>query len=239
MTSLASARAPRKDAATNRQALIDAAVVALDRDPDASLETIATTAGLSRRAVYGHFATRDDLVREVLQRGARRIVESLAGIAHDDSRIHVALIGARLWAEVEQVRVMARVAVRGPLAREVGTELAPLRSALQRVVERGIAAGELRGDIPAPTLARLIEGGALAVLDEATRSDIGRAEGHSLVILTSLALCGLDWRAAGDLIAATPELREVARRADEAPATAAAAAPASTASTASTAGAAS
>jgi AcrR family transcriptional regulator len=208
MTSPASVRAPRKDAATNRQALVDAAVVALDRDPDASLETIATAAGLSRRAVYGHFATREDLVREVLRRGARRVVEALAGITHEDSRIHVALIGARLWAEVEQVRVMARVAVRGPLAREVGIELAPLRAELQRVVERGIAAGELRGDIPAPTLARLVEGGAMAVLDEATRSDIGRAEGHQLVILTSLALCGLDWRAAGDLIAATPELRE-------------------------------
>ncbi|AJW78249.1 TetR/AcrR family transcriptional regulator [Clavibacter michiganensis] len=220
MTSLPSARAPRKDAATNRQALVDAAVVALDRDPDASLETIAAAAGLSRRAVYGHFATRDDLVREVLRRGARRIVESLAGITHPDGRIHVALIGARLWAEVEQVRVMARVAVRGPLAREVGTELAPLRAELQRVVERGIAAGELRGDIPAPTLARLIEGGALAVLDEATRSDIGRAEGHSLVILTSLALCGLDWRAAGELIAATPELREAAPRVTDAAAAA-------------------
>ncbi|MFT2691986.1 TetR/AcrR family transcriptional regulator [Clavibacter zhangzhiyongii] len=213
MTSTAPVRAPRKDAATNRQALVDAAVVALDRDPDASLETIATAAGLSRRAVYGHFATRDDLVREVLQRGARRIVESLAGITHEDSRIHVALIGARLWAEVEQVRVMARVAVRGPLAREVGVELAPLRAELQSVVARGIAAGELRGDIPAPTLARLVEGGALAVLDEATRSDIGRAEGHQLVIRTSLALCGLDWRAAADLIAATPELREAAPRA--------------------------
>lgn len=223
MTSPASARAPRKDAATNRQALVDAAVVALDRDPDASLETIAAAAGLSRRAVYGHFATRDDLVREVLQRGARRIVEALDGITHDDSRIHVALIGARLWAEVEQVRVMARVAVRGPLAREVGTELAPLRAELQRVVERGIQAGELRGDIPAPTLARLIEGGALTVLDEATRSDIGRAEGHSLVILTSLALCGLDWRAAGELIAATPELREAAPRLSAAPADAASA----------------
>ena len=221
MTSLASARAPRKDAATNRQALVDAAVVALDRDPDASLETIAAVAGLSRRAVYGHFATRDDLVRQVLQRGARRVVEALAGITHDDSRIHVALIGARLWAEVEQVRVMARVAVRGPLAREVGAELAPLRAELLRVVERGIAAGELRGDIPAETLARLIEGGALAVLDEATRSDIGRAEGHSLVILTSLALCGLDWRASGELIAATPELRECTPHVAAAPAAAA------------------
>ncbi|KDP91058.1 MULTISPECIES: TetR/AcrR family transcriptional regulator [Clavibacter] len=221
MTSLASARAPRKDAATNRQALVDAAVVALDRDPDASLETIAAVAGLSRRAVYGHFATRDDLVREVLQRGARRVVEALAGITHDDSRIHVALIGARLWVEVEQVRVMARVAVRGPLAREIGSELAPIRADLLRVVERGIAAGELRGDIPAATLARLVEGGALAVLDEATRSDIGREEGHSLVILTSLALCGLDWRAAGELIAATPELRECTPHAAAAPAAAA------------------
>ncbi|OUD98921.1 hypothetical protein CMMCAS06_12060 [Clavibacter michiganensis subsp. michiganensis] len=59
------------------------------------------------------------------------------------------------------------------------------------------------------------------MLDEATRSDIGRAEGHSLVILTSLALCGLDWRAAGELIAATPELRECTPHVAAAPATAA------------------
>jgi AcrR family transcriptional regulator len=210
MTSPAPARAPRKDAASNRQALVDAAVVALDRDPEASLETIATAAGLSRRAVYGHFATRDDLVREVLQRGARRIVVALAGVTHPDSRVHVALIGARHHAHLLHLGPEARVAVRGPLAREVGIELAPLRADLLRVVERGIAAGELRGDIPAPTLARLIEGGALAVLDEAARSDIGREEGHQLVVLTSLALCGLDWRSAGELVAASPELRDAA-----------------------------
>ena len=63
----------RRDAVKNRAALLAAARVALNRDPESSLETIAAEAGLSRRAVYGHFPTRDDLLREVTAHGAARI----------------------------------------------------------------------------------------------------------------------------------------------------------------------
>ena len=60
-------RAPRSDAAKNRAALLDAARSELNRDPDASLDTIAAAAGLSRRAVYGHFPSRDALIAELAQ----------------------------------------------------------------------------------------------------------------------------------------------------------------------------
>jgi AcrR family transcriptional regulator len=70
MTSTAPERAPRKDAAENREAILRAAALLLNDDPDASLEAIAAAAGLSRRALYGHFATRDDLLRELVVLGA-------------------------------------------------------------------------------------------------------------------------------------------------------------------------
>jgi AcrR family transcriptional regulator len=200
MTSTAPERAPRKDAAENREAILRAAALLLNDDPDASLEAIAVAAGLSRRALYGHFATRDDLLRELVVRGAARITAALPPIAEGDSRLQLAAIGARLWDEVEHVRVMARVAVRGPLAPVVADALEPLRRTLREVIERGIRAGELRQDVDAPTLARLVEGGALAVLDEAIRRPLSRERARELVVLGALGTCGLGWREAGALL---------------------------------------
>ena len=77
---------PRRDAVENRAALLAAARVMLNRDPDSSLEAIAAEAGLSRRAVYGHFPTRDDLLREVASLGAERITAALADTADDDEK---------------------------------------------------------------------------------------------------------------------------------------------------------
>ena len=123
-------RAPRRDAEENRTALLDAATTALGSDPDASLEAIAAAAGLSRRAVYGHFANRDDLVAASVARGAVRLADATADIERDDARVALALLGARLWDAVEQVRVLASLAVRGPSLAVVGEALAPVRARL-------------------------------------------------------------------------------------------------------------
>lgn len=205
-TATPSTRAPRRDAAQNRLALIDAARVVLNRDPDASLESIAAEAGLSRRSVYGHFRTREELVAELNDLGIARVTAALAPIGHSDARIALALVGARLWSEVENVRVTAQLAIRGPRRELVAAGLEPVRRSLLDTVRQGIDAGQLRQDIAAVTLARLIEGAALSVLDEAVRADISYKEGHRLVMLVALSTAGLSWREAGELIAASPEL---------------------------------
>jgi hypothetical protein len=64
----------------------------------------------------------------------------------------------------------------------------------------------VRSDIPADTLARLIEGAALAVLDEATRIRMSAPAGRRLAMLAVLAIAGLDATAANRLIDTTPEL---------------------------------
>jgi AcrR family transcriptional regulator len=186
-------RARRRDAAENRAAILAAAATVLNQDPSATLEAIATEAGLSRRAIYGHFATRDELIREMIARGADRVAHAVTGINSTNSRVAIAQIGLRLWREVDEVRVMAQFAVRGHLAEEVGRALEPTRSLLRATVEHGISAGELRQDIDAALLTRLIEGAALAVLDEATKNSLDRDEGARLVMNAGLAMAGLSW----------------------------------------------
>ncbi|WP_431278537.1 TetR/AcrR family transcriptional regulator [Leifsonia poae] len=199
-------RAPRRDAAENREAILVAAAAALNEDIDASLETIAARAGLSRRAIYGHFATRDDLLVDVFTRGAARVASLLEPVAHPDARVEIALFGATLWSEVEHVRVNAQLAVRGPHRARVAEALEPARRRLRQTVERGVAEGALRSDIDVDTVSRLIENAAIAVLDEATRTGLSREAGHRLVMLAGLSAAGLGWREADQLVEETPVL---------------------------------
>jgi AcrR family transcriptional regulator len=199
-------RALRRDATQNRARILKAAAAALNQDIEASLTAIADEAELTRRAIYGHFATRDELVTAVLLQGAERVGASLNSITHPDARVEIALYGSTLWAEVAHVRVMAQLAVRGPHREQVGAALGPARARLHDTVVRGVAAGVLREDITPATLARLIEGAALAVLDAANRTRISRARRHELVMLAALSTAGMGWREADQLIASTPEL---------------------------------
>ncbi|MGN6326624.1 TetR/AcrR family transcriptional regulator [Pseudolysinimonas sp.] len=197
---------PRRDALENRAALLAAARVVLNRDLDATLEAIASEAGLTRRSVYGHFATRDELLRELVSTGTARVAGELAAVAHPDPLVRLALVAARMWAEVDDVRVMTLFAVRGPFQDLIARELEPVRRLLREAVEEGAAAGRIRADIPAATLGRLIEAAAIAVLDEANRTRLTAAAGRRYVMLSVLSTAGLSAADAAALVDATPEL---------------------------------
>jgi AcrR family transcriptional regulator len=201
-------RPVRRDATKNRAALLAAAITVLNQDPDAPIDAIAAAAGLSRRSVYGHFATRDELLRELLTVGANRVSDSLSALDHADSRVTIALISTRLWQEIDHVRVMAQFAVRGPFREAVAQELAPVRDLLAKTVTRGIRSGQLRHDIEASLLARLIENAALSVLDESTRHDLPSEKVRELVMLSTLGMAGLSSREATELIAGAAELSQ-------------------------------
>lgn len=202
-------RGPRKDAAVNRQALLMAAATLLNRDPSASLEAIAAEAGLSRRAVYGHFATRDDLLREVTLNGATRVnaalLDATSQLDSTDPAIQLAAVGARIWREVEPVRVMALITVRGPQLELVGQVLRPLREQVRRIVARGVDSGAFRSDIEVDRLSRLIESAAISVLDEANRYELDSDEGRRLVVLSVLSLAGFSALEAGEILRTLPD----------------------------------
>jgi len=198
---------PRSDATANREALLEAARAELNLDANASLDTIAASAGLSRRSVYGHFASRDELLRELLATGSARVNAAVDTDQVDDPLVDLALVAAHLWREVESIRVMALFAVRGPFKGLTVDNLAPLRLRVYTDIERGQEQGVIRNDIDARTLAHLVEEGALVVLAEATTEPLTREQGHALVMRVVLGLVGLGWREANVLIESHRELQ--------------------------------
>jgi AcrR family transcriptional regulator len=190
-------RAPRIDGTKNRAALLDAARAELNRDPDASLDAIATAAGLSRRSVYSHFPSREALVAELASLGAARVAAAVDAIHDPDPVLDLALVGRLVWDDVEHVRAMTRSVVRGALREQVlSRELGPLHARIVADVELAARTGAGRTDLPAETVARLIEGAAFAVLDESLRRPVSRQEGRRLVVLAGLGVLGLSWREA-------------------------------------------
>ena len=65
---------------------------------------------------------------------------------------------------------------------------------------RAVATGRARTDLDPDTVANLVEGAALSVLDEATRSALSREAGRRLVILAGLGVLGLSWREAAAVV---------------------------------------
>ncbi|MGR6742872.1 MULTISPECIES: TetR/AcrR family transcriptional regulator [Microbacterium] len=201
MTDTVSPRRPRKDAAANRAGLLSAAARTLALDPSASVDAIARAAGLSRRALYGHFDDRDALVRELVASGAQRFnaIATDPGLRLDTESVPVALarLTGRLWGEASHVQVAAAVALDERHVEDSAAALAPLRRALMNLVRRGQDEGTLRTDVAAPTLARLIEETARTVI---VRLDASSPEAHSLVVRAVLSIAGLSWRDAAALI---------------------------------------
>ncbi|WP_125129899.1 TetR family transcriptional regulator [Microbacterium sp. 10M-3C3] len=201
MTSTTSSR--RSDARANRAGILSAAADAIASDPRASLDAIARRAGLTRRAVYGHFVDRDELVREVLATGAARFNAIAEEVDDADSRVALARLASRLWAEAAHVQAAAAIALDDAHVAETSAALAPLRRRIDAIVRRGQESGELRTDLPAPTLARLIEETGRMVV---ARVDAASATARSVAVRAVLSIAGLSWTEAAALLAQHPDL---------------------------------
>lgn len=206
MTTTAPAR--RRDAAHNRDALLQAARTELARDPHASIDTIARTAGLTRRAVYGHFADRDALVLAAVALGAERFNLIAAQATAPDPAVALATLAVRLWGEAAQVRLAAAVALDDAHLPYTARALSPLRSRLRDLVEDGLRAGVFRKDLSPALLTDLIERAARTVLRELHDTRVDDEPGFVARIVLSIA--GLSWRDADALLAAHPEIFEEA-----------------------------
>ena len=203
MTDITAPRRQRRDAAENRAGILAAASQTLAADPHASVDQIARAAGLSRRALYGHFDDRTALVHALISAGAARFNAIAQRVDDADSRIALARLTADLWHEAAHVQVAAAIALDDAHVEETAAALAPLRRVLAALVRRGQEDGELRQDMAAPTLARLIEESARTVV---TRTDASSPAAGGIAVRAVLSIAGLGWREIDTLLAAHPEL---------------------------------
>lgn len=196
-------RERRSDATTNHNALLHAAQAVLAENPQASLDTIAQAAGLSRRALYGHFPDRETLLKEVIALGAERF-NAIAHVIDDtDPRVALARLAVRLWREASAVRAAANIALSEAHVAETVRSLAPLRRRIRELTDTGTAAGAFRRDVSPEVLAILIEETARATLRQ-TRLDA--ESGPSTIARVVLSIVGLSWTEQAELIESNPDI---------------------------------
>ncbi|MFE7194999.1 TetR/AcrR family transcriptional regulator [Microbacterium oxydans] len=193
----------RRDALANRESLLRAAQSVLATNPTASLDAIAQAAGLTRRAVYGHFADRDSLLREVIAVGAQRFNAIAETTDESDPRVTLARMATRLWREASAVRASANIALDDAHLADTVRALAPLRRRIRDLTAAGVGSGAFRGDMPPELLAFLIEETARATLRELR---LTTTDADATVVRVVLSIVGLSWTEQAELIDAHPEI---------------------------------
>lgn len=159
---ISGARKPRADSVRNREQLIAAAKAAFtERGAEAPLEDIARQAGLGIGTLYRHFPTREALLAAVY----RREVAQLASAADHMLTEHPPLAALEIWLG-QLVDYLATKRVIAPaLQASPGEGSAAytaggpaVAGAIQHVLEAALASGEMRADVTADDLMRLIAG---------------------------------------------------------------------------------
>jgi AcrR family transcriptional regulator len=156
-------RRPRTDAVRNRERVLEAAKAVFSAGgADASLEAVARRAGVGIGTLYRHFPTRETLFEAVY----RREVEQLADLAEQLKADDVAPAEAlRRWlrSNVESVATKKGMSAALALAAHSSSELSAysfdrLTKAVGVLLDRAVAAGEIRADISPEDLLRALVG---------------------------------------------------------------------------------
>ena len=157
-----SSRKPRADALRNRERVLEAAKAVFSAGgPDASLEAVAREAGVGIGTLYRHFPTREALYEAVY----RREVEQLSELAEELKSESAPVEALRRWlrSNVEFVATKKGMAAALALAAGPPSELTAfsyerLTKAIGILLERAVAAGEIRADIGPEDLLRTLVG---------------------------------------------------------------------------------
>jgi AcrR family transcriptional regulator len=160
--STATARKPRADAARNRERVLEAAKTVFNAGgPEASLEAVARRAGVGIGTLYRHFPTRDALFEAVY----RREVDQLAELAEQLKNEAAPVDALRHWlrANVQFVATKKGMSAALAIAIQGASELtaysfARLTKAVGALLDRAVAAGEIRSDIGPEDLLRALVG---------------------------------------------------------------------------------
>jgi len=157
-----STRKPRADAARNRERVLEAAKLVFSAGgPEASLEAVARMAGVGIGTLYRHFPTRQALFEAVY----RREVQHLADLAEKLKKEALPIDAIRQWmrSNVKFVATKKGMSAALTLAVDKNSKLFSnssdqLKRSIGGLLDRAIAAGEIRDDVSPEDLLRALVG---------------------------------------------------------------------------------
>jgi AcrR family transcriptional regulator len=156
-------RRPRVDAVRNRERVLAAAKAVFSAGgPEASLEAVAKKAEVGIGTLYRHFPTRQDLFEAVYRREVQQLVELAEALQNAQ---HAPVDALRRWlrSNVEFVATKKGMSAALALTVQGSSDLAAftfdrLTKAVGALLDRAVAAGEIRSDISPEDLLRALVG---------------------------------------------------------------------------------
>ena len=167
-------RAPRRDAARNRETLLAAAAAAFaEKGIDCPLDEVARRAGVGIGTLYRHFPTRDALIEAVYRREVAQLCDGVEPLLAGSTPVEaLAEWMRRFTGYVARKRGMA-TALKSAIGAdsELFTDSRRrIEVALGTLLDAAVAAGEIRADVDREDLMRAMSGICMAV-DSPGRSD--------------------------------------------------------------------
>jgi AcrR family transcriptional regulator len=155
-------RRPRADAVRNRELVLEAAKAVFSAGgPDASLEAVAKRAGVGIGTLYRHFPTREALFEAVYRREVQQLSEFAEKLKSEADPVDALRRWLRSNVELVATKkgMLAALAltVHGPSELYAHT-FERLTKAVGALLERAVAAGEIRSDVSPEDLLRALVG---------------------------------------------------------------------------------
>jgi|SRR5215216_4157210 len=176
------------------------AVAALDQVADggyasAAIHAVAARAGVAIGTVYRHFPSKAELFAEVFRRASQRELDVLVQVVGEDGRLVEERIAAAVEAFCRRALagpVLAYALIAEPVDPAVESERLRLRrgyrDAFARVLEEGVASGELRPH-DVQTLAAVLVGGLGEALVGPLSAHDGRRTRNEALVASLVQFC--------------------------------------------------
>jgi AcrR family transcriptional regulator len=185
------ARRRRADARRSIDAILSAARTVLGERPDASMEDIATAAGVTRQTVYAHFPSRDALVDALLHAVGAETVATIDAARLDtvppaDALRQFLDIG---WQLIRgNPHLLGPALIQNPPGSKDSHEAGTAR--LEQIIRRGQRTGDFDRALPAAWLTAAILGLVGTAAEQVAAGRLTTSRAAAMVLDSALRLCG-------------------------------------------------
>ncbi|MFC5930442.1 TetR/AcrR family transcriptional regulator [Cryobacterium melibiosiphilum] len=140
-------RSPRADSQRNRALIIDATLRCLAVDPRASMTQIAHAAGVGRVTLYGHFASRRELIDAAAHQTMTRVEAELSPLALDGDPLEaLLLLASASWRLLDGVEGLVAAAEQELGSDRIREHHDQTLHRVRDLIERGQADNACRAD---------------------------------------------------------------------------------------------